>query len=106
MIRIEAVNGDEIGIRLSGHAGYAPAGSDIVCSACTILAYVIAHGVMAMAEEGLIVDDPLVRMDDGDIEILCWPTEDGRPLMEAIMGPVMATYVLLARSYPDYVQLI
>ena len=52
------------GIRVSGHAGYAPAGEDIVCAAASVLITTCANAMESVA--GL---EPLVSQDEAAAEI-------------------------------------
>lgn len=71
-------------LKLSGHAGYAPSGSDIVCAAASILAYTLAEGGAEIEERS-----------DGGMYIT-----GNRRGMELIAGG----YRLLAENYPKNVR--
>lgn len=76
-----------------GHARYAPAGTDIVCSACSILMYTCQSALETNVGKCLIADGQfLIRAAEAN--------ERAR----AIMDTVYRGYELLAQSYPDNVQ--
>ena len=83
--------GDEISINIEGHAGYDKIGSDIVCSAISIL------GQTLLAY--LDTDHDVFRysLKEGKI----WAYAKGRHVRTAF-NVIMAGYWLIQNSYPDY----
>ena len=56
MIKIEMMDTDKgYSLAASGHAGYAPAGQDIVCAAVSVLAQTLANKVEAAARSGRLL---------------------------------------------------
>ena len=82
---------DEISVTIDGHAGYAKVGSDIVCSAIsmlgqTLLAYLdVDHEVFTYV------------LRDGYI----WAYAKGKNVNTAL-NVIMAGYWLLQKNYPEY----
>ena len=48
-------NPGELEVRITGHAGYAPGGKDIVCAACSTLAWAFLRLFCRLEEAGEIV---------------------------------------------------
>ena len=90
-------------MKLDGHAGYAAAGSDIVCAAESALAYTLAASVMRFGAQGGLEDEPVLRFEPGDIEIRCKPKADYRSAVELLYEHTMGGYQMLQNSYPDNV---
>ena len=106
MVRVNYIkDGSVICISLSGHAGYANVGEDIVCSACSILAYTLAQSLIAMAEDGNLEGEPAIRLDPGDILIRCVPKDDAFDSVEAVFTFALIGYRLLEHKYPQNVRL-
>ncbi len=59
MIKINFLMNEEnelYGFKISGHAGYASAGKDIVCSAVSILGINAVNSIETLCEDGFVVD--------------------------------------------------
>ena len=98
--------GNKFSIYIDGHAGYNPAGPDIVCAACSTLAYTLLQSVLSLESKGSISsltygDDPekgtffLELIADGDV--LC-------PL-RTVFQVIINGYALLEHKYPKNVKL-
>ena len=92
-------------LRLSGHAGQAEIGKDIVCSSASILAYTVAQVVTNMYEEGKLKKKPTIRLESGNIAVVCKPTKDAYARAMHTYSIIQVGYALLAHTYPEYVQL-
>lgn len=104
MIQIDLKYAERTGLTLKGHAGFAAAGSDIVCAACTTLAYAVANGIQAMWQDGVLEEQPKIRMEPGNC-LLEWQVAEGYEERQTIfLAAIAETYDLLARSYPEHVQ--
>ena len=79
-------------IVVSGHAGYAEPGHDIICAACSILNDTLAN----MAEDAF-----MVQMGKGFAHIYFTGPETAR--RKATLDTIQTGYQLLAESYPEYV---
>ena len=96
--------GDRItGFSVSGHSGYAEAGSDIVCAAVS--------AVVTMAEA--TINDVLgakakVRVKDEQARIsLTLPTScDEEESVQAVLTGMMLTLCSLRDDYPDYIEVV
>lgn len=99
MIRIE-IDRDALMLRMSGHAGYAEVGRDIVCAAASALVYTLAARMQEIAGDGLyarlVSGDALVQMiADGSAHAECLSALD----------TVAAGLRLLATKYPEHIRL-
>lgn len=93
-------------LKLSGHAGAAEVGHDIVCASASILAYTVAQVAQNMDAEGLLVEPPYIRMESGDAEIIVKPTDDSYYETRWVFYTAQIGYALLNEQYPQYVELI
>ena len=91
------------GFSISGHSGYAEAGSDIVCAAIS--------AVVTMAEA--TINDVCgakakVRVKDEDTRItLTLPAScDEEESVQAVLAGMMLTLVGLREDYPDYFEVL
>ena len=91
------------GFSVSGHSGYAEAGSDIVCAAIS--------AVVTMAEA--TINDVCgakakVRVKDDQARItLTLPTScDEEETVQAVLAGMMVTLISLAEDYPDYIEVL
>lgn len=98
-----AVRGVTLQVR--GHSGRSQIGSDIVCSAVSILTYTVASIFKAMSDD--FNEPPLIRLERGDAEIsaVC---KDEDSYGEALRVLLFAKtgYRLLQASYPENVRLV
>lgn len=92
-------------LKVLGHSGYANIGQDIVCASCSILAYTVAQFVKTAEKKGDLKSAPILKLDIGDAEIVCEPTEDGYNAIRASYLFSQVGYALLAYNYPKYVSI-
>lgn len=98
-------DGTELTLRIKGHAGQAEIGHDIVCSACSILAYTVAQLVKNADDVGDLKCPPEIKLDSGDAVISCMPTENTYCTILGIYMFAEVGYKLLAHNFPQYVDL-
>ena len=91
------------GFSISGHSGYAEAGSDIVCAAIS--------AVVTMAEA--TINDVCgakakIRVKDEDTRItLTLPAScDEEESVQAVLAGMMLTLVNLREDYPDFIEVL
>ncbi|MDD6965891.1 MAG: ribosomal-processing cysteine protease Prp [Candidatus Faecousia sp.] len=91
------------GFSISGHSGYAEAGSDIVCAAIT--------AVVTMAEA--TINDVCgakakIRVKDADARItLTLPAScDEEESVQAVLAGMLLTLCSLRDDYPDYIEVL
>lgn len=92
----------EMRMSISGHAGYAPAGQDIVCSAVSILSMALENMVIDHAESM----QPKIHRKNGERKISCSPTKGNTRRCTTIFDTIYGGFELLAMNYPDHVQVI
>ena len=94
-----------ITLKLTGHAGQAEAGKDIVCSAASILAYTVAQALQFVYEEGGLKKKPHLKLEEGNTIIVAKPNEDTYAEVLHTFFVAQVGYHLLAHNYPQYVTL-
>ena len=91
------------GFSVSGHSGYAEAGSDIVCAAIS--------AVVTMAEA--TINDVCgakakvrVRDDQARITLTLPVSCDEEDTVQAVLSGMMLTLISLREDYPDYIEVL
>ena len=94
--RHNATNFGNVYLECAGHAGYAPAGQDIVCAAASMLMEATAEALRRSRAERLEI-----RAEDGEAfySIRCRLT----PETAAIARVCVSGFDLLAQDVPEYV---
>ena len=108
MVKAEFFTNQESGsisLKLTGHAGQAEPGKDIVCSATSILAYTVAQALQFMYEEGGLKKKPHLKLEEGDTIIVAKPKEETYAEALHTFFVAQVGYHLLAHNYPQYVSL-
>ena len=91
MIRI-AYNKEISNLQISGHAGYAGKGSDIVCAAVTALAGTLERCIQEHREGSC-------SWDSGETAFHAEGTENLRPCFETVVTGLK----MLAEEFPEYI---
>lgn len=94
---------ETITLRLTGHAGSAEAGKDLVCAGASALICALAgaceghqaDGRIASVESKLLPGDALVHVK---------PTKDAPDLARLVVESFVFGFQMLAESYPEYVR--
>ena len=89
-------------LTITGHAGAAEPGYDLVCASASMLAYTLAANVANMADNGQ-VREPVMKMNEGDTEISCNPRHNLKASVTLVFDSVCVGFELLAHDYPEYV---
>lgn len=108
MVKAEFYTNKESGsitLKLTGHAGQAEHGQDIICSACSILAYTVAQALQFMYEEGNLQKKPHIKLEEGDTVIVAKPKKEFYTEALHTFFVAQVGYHLLAHNYPQYVSL-
>lgn len=107
MIEIKFYSDRRGGIHLTlrGHAGAAPKGEDLICAACTTLAYTAAQAVKDMYVLDKLIKPPKINIRRGKAKIIATPKEES--LAEAMLAfrTVQCGAKVLAHNYPKHVRL-
>ena len=96
--------GDRItGFSISGHSGYAEAGSDIVCAAIS--------AVVTMAEA--TINDVCgakakvrVKEEDARITLMLPASCDEEETVQAVLSGMLVTLLSFKEDYPDYIEVL
>ena len=96
MIKVSFLKKGEsfIGFELSGHSGYAEEGSDIVCSAVSSVAYMVANTVTEV-----IGERASITLDDGYMKFI---PENSSESVQVIFKGMALHLNALAQQYSDY----
>ena len=89
-------------LTVTGHAGAAEPGHDLVCASASMLAYTLAANVANMADAGQ-VREPIIKNNEGDTEISCSPRHNLKASVTLVFDSVCVGFELLAHDYPEYV---
>ena len=90
-------------LRMTGHAGQAEAGHDVVCAAATILCYTAAQTALDLYEQGKLRKKPRVDVDRGDATVTVCPRKDAAAETLVALRTVETGFALLSHHYPGYV---
>ena len=85
------------GIMISGHAGYAPAGSDIVCAGVTALTQELIRSMEGLTDDRIETDigSGIASIQYGDL------SEKGKLLIDSFFIGIC----MIAKEFPDYVRI-
>ena len=91
---------DEHILECSGHTGFAKRGSDLLCSAISILCLTLHYYLIEAAENGLVAN-LMSDVQDGyvNIRFTCPRGSEADKCFTAITGG----FRMLAESFPDYI---
>lgn len=89
-------------LTVTGHAGAAEPGHDLVCASASILAYTLAANVANMADNGQ-VREPIIKTMEGDTEISCKPRHNLKASVTLVFDSVCVGFALLAHDHPEYI---
>lgn len=87
-------------LSMTGHAGAAPRGHDLVCSAASILAHTLAANVEHMADAGMCCN--VVReIQDGEARISCKAMRGSERIVANTFQNVCVGFEILASKFPE-----
>ena len=89
-------------LTVTGHAGSAEPGHDLVCASASMLAYTLAANVANMVDNGQ-VRQPIIKNNEGDTEISCSPRHNLKASVTLVFDSICVGYELLAHDYPEYI---
>ena len=92
-------------LEAAGHAGFAPAGQDIVCAAVSCLMQTLANEVEEAARAGLVALGAVAH-GEGWMRVEVTPTHKSCDMVEAWVELVQDGLDALAESYPENVELV
>lgn len=94
-----------IHMTLKGHAGAAPKGEDLICSAATMMAYAVAQAIQFMYENGKLIKKPKIQIKNGEATIIATPTEDAYAEVLHTFWVAQCGIHVLCHNYPSNVKL-
>lgn len=94
-----------IHMKVKGHAGTAPKGEDLVCSAATMLVYTVAQAISFMYEQGQLEEKPHIKIREGKSVVVAKPKEDYFAEALHTFWVAQCGAHVLACNYPDHVSL-
>ena len=89
-------------LTVEGHAGSAPKGEDLVCSAASILVHTLRANVENMEKAGIIAK-PETEIRDGYAKIKCRAVRGNENTVAAVYQAVCVGFEILADKFPDYI---
>ena len=99
-----ATEGEKLSLSLTGHAGYAEQGKDIVCASASILVSTLAHNVALLDRFNAFKEPAVVRLESGDTEITCVVTDSSEHIRRDFYFAGIGL-ALLAGNYPQCVDI-
>ena len=106
MINIDVTHDQQQGwtLLMTGHAGTAPAGQDLVCCAASMLVYALAARLRELQTEGR-ARGVMIRLESGDAGAIASYTDGCRCALDEAYRTVLAGLRLLEKKHPEAVQL-
>ncbi len=92
-------------LTMDGHAGTAPEGSDIVCSAASILGSTLAQTLSFMYDHGRLKKKPHISMEKGKLKIIAKPKDEALQETRLVYWYTEVGMALLATNYDNFVAL-
>lgn len=92
---------------MNGHSGYSERGTDIVCSAASMLLYTLVESAGRLPEEAYTKapEFKINDLDDVNASFTCTPSDVYASTVSVICQTILAGYELLADTYPDNVSI-
>lgn len=95
----------QMGIEITGHAGYATSGSDIVCAGVSGMCYVLTETAHALSAAGLI-DEVEIQAQDGLFALRLRVRPVGATAARCLIDGARAATARLQGQYPGHVQVV
>lgn len=89
-------------LTIEGHAHSGEPGQDLVCAACSALAYTLAANVGNMETRGQ-VQDVIVQLEPGNAVIGCRPKNKYTAIVARIMEAICVGFEILATDNHEYI---
>lgn len=87
-------------LTITGHAGSAPKGQNLLCAAATALAYTAAQAAQCLYNGGLLEAAPEILLEPGNARIRAVPTKAGRDAVHTAFWTVQSGLFVLMNNYP------
>ena len=92
-------------LSMTGHAGSAPAGEDLVCAAASMLGYTAMQYASVLEQAGWLLEKPQVTEAPGTLKISFRADAQHLPMAMNAMYVVELGCAVLAHNYPENVTL-
>lgn len=92
---------EKLELEVTGHAGWANKGEDIVCAAVSALFYTLAE-VLGESKD-MLNDVPHVKMEDGNGIISCSPKEEYEVNIALTYRTILIGLQMVAEDYSKYI---
>lgn len=89
-------------LTVQGHAGAAPKGEDLICSAASILVHTLAANVEHMERSG-IAENTVLDIREGWAKISCKASRGFESTVASAYQSVCVGFEILARKFPSYI---
>lgn len=93
-------------LEIHGHAGFAPAGQDLVCAAVSALTWACIGYVSQMYENSMLRRAPQLTAEKGSAFICAEAAEEYKDSLDGASGLVEAGLVLLSENFPGNIMFI
>lgn len=104
MVKVEYIHADTgFLLRVQGHAGAAPKGADLVCSAVSILIYTAAQCALELYTDEKLQQWPLLELESGSSQVAADARQGKTETVQRVFDTVMTGFYLLANQYPQFV---
>ena len=96
---------NSICMKVSGHAGTAPKGQDLVCASATMLVYTVAQAMTFMHEQGQLAEKPRIKIREGKASVSVVPKDDYYAEALHTFWVAQCGAHVLSKNYPEAVSL-
>ena len=105
MTRCEFFTEDDriTGFSVSGHSGYAEAGSDIVCAAISAVVSMVEATINDVCGAKAKVR---VKEEDARITLMLPASCDEEETVQAVLSGMLVTLLSFKEDYPDYIEVL
>jgi uncharacterized protein YsxB (DUF464 family) len=91
-------------LEITGHAGSAPRGQDLICAGVSALALTLAENVERLGRLGWLAEQE-VSLVPGDTRIRCRPKEEYAGTVQVVFAAVCAGFEVMEERWPGFVEL-
>lgn len=95
---------EKLELEVTGHAGWAKKGEDIVCAAVSALFYTLAEVLGEWRE--LLKVEPCVKTEDGNGFISCLPKEEYEVNIAIVYKTILTGIQMVADNYPKCIKFV
>lgn len=94
---------DEFMVEIRGHAGFAPAGQDLVCNSISVLTMTLVQAAM---EEEAFLAQLYTNEEEAVVRLRCYPDEDHEAACTVMFRTIMTGWQVIQEQYPEYLEII